>query len=879
MKNDKRNKRKVKEAQQDVLPESAEASEASSVSRVLRSTKKRRQIIIIAAALAVFVAVLVVGIYFGVNNNRTITVEFDSDEEVDAITVKKGDAPRLPVLTRDGYEFLGWYDEEERLVDDAYFLAYDFKADLVLHDKWRVLGPVTVTFVSRGGSTVDPVEVPRGYALTTMPQSERSGFYLLGWCYDEQCLRVYNPDTDVISAPTTLYAKWILREIGELDTVEVVYNAGAGAPVKTATVQIGTAFEHAQSYCAGYEFGGWYSDNQYRYPVDERVVLTQSCVVYAKWDYTDKICTLQFVTDGNVLSIDPQTYPVYTTLTENDMPRPQWAGFEFGGYYWDASYTEAVELPLVVRADDIVYLRYIDANNVYVDVTFYITEDNYVINSVKKGAHIDYLTPPTRQGYTFDAWYADQACTIPFDFDNSVAANGLCIYANWLTEVAYIDDYFTYTLSEDETYLIATAEVDRSADSLVVADVVNGKPVKAIAPGLFYARVINTITIGANVEVIGDNAFDSCLLTSISLPASVREIGNSAFYHAYFLESVEALGRVSVGTRAFYNCESLRSVKMPYVTSVGDYAFSESTVRDVEMTYGRGAGETPLYLGTGAFLNCSRLTSVDFSQSNLEEFGVEAFRGCTSLSTIGFGNTVKVLRNGCFADTHLTTFNCKNIERIEHNVFNNCSVLQSVTIRAPLVSIEPSCFEKCYALERINVIDNTHYLSNAADGCLYSADGTQLLLYVGVSGEYTLPAEVASISYEAFLLANNIESISVDASNTHFQAIDGNLYSADGKTLVYFAAAKTDSQFVVPDGVESVRCLAFAFSSSLNEVYLADTVKSVDFWAFYNLNNLQHVYCTDEDMVALITVSHSAEDMMASVYECPLVVVSVVQDE
>ena len=41
-------------------------------------------------------------------------------------------------------------------------------------------------------------------------------------------------------------------------------------------------------------------------------------------------------------------------------------------------------------------------------------------------------TDPTKDGFTFDAWYADAACKVAFDFSTKITANWT-LYANWIS--------------------------------------------------------------------------------------------------------------------------------------------------------------------------------------------------------------------------------------------------------------------------------------------------------------------------------------------------------------------------------------------------------------------------------------------------------------
>ena len=80
-------------------------------------------------------------------------------------------------------------------------------------------------------------------------------------------------------------------------------------------------------------------------------------------------------------------------------------------------------------------------------VTFDYNYTGAVSNSQKYEANkaIDAPHTPTREGFTFDKWYADAACTVVYDFDK-VNSGNLTVYAYWKDDSAtYVD--FTYDLN------------------------------------------------------------------------------------------------------------------------------------------------------------------------------------------------------------------------------------------------------------------------------------------------------------------------------------------------------------------------------------------------------------------------------------------------
>ena len=122
-----------------------------------------------------------------------------------------------------------------------------------------------------------------------------------------------------------------------------------------------------------------------------------------------------------------------------------------------------------------------------------------------------------------------------------------------------------------------------------------------------------------------------------------------------------------------------------------------------------------------------------------------------------------------------------------------------------------------------------------------------------------IPASITTIensSDEAPAIAGcvNLKEIMVDANNEYFKAIDGNLYSKDGKTLVQYAIGKTDATFEIPNTVISIASFAFAFCSSLESMVIPDCVISIGYGAFGECGSLTSVVIGD----SVTTIDESA---------------------
>lgn len=130
---------------------------------------------------------------------------------------------------------------------------------------------------------------------------------------------------------------------------------------------------------------------------------------------------------------------------------------------------------------------------------------------------------------------------------------------------------------------------------------------------------------------------------------------------------------------------------------------------------------------------------------------------------------------------------------------------------------------------------------------------------IGIS-KVTIPNTVTEIQRGAFVYTKRIQSISisssvktiaadvfsgnnclkftVDSNNKYFQAINGDLYSKDGKTLV---SATGSSMTKIPSFVEVIGGDAFCGNDHIVDITIPATVKKISYAAFASCKNLRNV--------------------------------------
>ena len=230
----------------------------------------------------------------------------------------------------------------------------------------------------------------------------------------------------------------------------------------------------------------------------------------------------------------------------------------------------------------------------------------------------------------------------------------------------------------------------------------------------------------------------------------------------------------------------------------------------------------------------------------------------------------------------------EGLTEIRTSAFAGCTRLSKVNIPASVSSIESQAFTTCTSLKEFTVSPDSPYFM-AQDGILYSADGSILNCYPSgkVQTGFVIPETVTmvydwefegnpyletidvpkSVSYQfcSFGHCQSLKEIRVSEENADFCSIDGVFYSKDGKTLIYYPAGRTETEFeipqqveamefnaflqnrnlvsvTVPEGVSELKVFVFKEAEKLQELHLPSTITAIDPVAFWNIQTTPTIY-------------------------------------
>nr|WP_054548688.1 InlB B-repeat-containing protein [Lysinibacillus sphaericus] len=142
-------------------------------------------------------------------NEYIITFYTNGGTVISPVTAKYNEVIDEPLFpTKTGYKFVGWYKNEE-LTKPWSFDTDKVVEDTALYAKWeREAVHYILDFASNGGSAISPQRITANTTAMQPINPIKVGYTFAGWYKDAHFTKVWNFHTDIVTANTTLYAKW-----------------------------------------------------------------------------------------------------------------------------------------------------------------------------------------------------------------------------------------------------------------------------------------------------------------------------------------------------------------------------------------------------------------------------------------------------------------------------------------------------------------------------------------------------------------------------------------------------------------------------------------------------------------------------------------------
>ena len=619
---------------------------------------------------------------------NSYTISFNAQPGTCATSTKKvtysAAVGELPVATREGYVFDGWYDKDSGKVYNS-TTVYTTAGNITLYARWVV--KITLDPGSDGSVSKTEINASKNWKqsdVEILPVATTAKDWTFAGWFTEPLGHGMKYDNDSIcefEEPITLYAAW---------SVTIKYDTKGGDVVPSTQVVIGNSFAPATPVRIGYTFMGWHDPDGNT--VDETTVITydKTTVLTASW--TVHQITFKFDAQGGS-AVSDRVYTFDSPFGE--FPATERENFVFGGWFsLPKGYGKQYNATDLCKDDCTVTLYAKWVANVFFDYEGATSGNTLEKLEFTYGADIDFentIPQPYKTGFSFEGWFTErdgQGTLLSAKYLGSPDVNtwqldnDTTFYAYW---VKGTDKRFLYYKTTETTGNITVYGVrDSSITEVGIPAIIDLHPVDEIAGGNF-TNLLTKIILPETVKVINKDSFKNCWnLQTVTFEdnSQLTSIGYSAFYNCIHLTSITIPATVTVmDEKAFLGCSDLQTVTFEdnsQLTSIGDYAFVFCHKLQT-VTFGDNSQLTSI--GFQAFYDCNNLTSITIP-AGVTSIGSHAFRECTNLASVTFGD-----------NSQLTS--------IGFRAFDSCNNLTSITIPASVTRIGAYAFSECTNLASV----------------------------------------------------------------------------------------------------------------------------------------------------------------------------------
>jgi uncharacterized repeat protein (TIGR02543 family) len=293
------------------------------------NNKKKVGIII---AIVVTVLLILGLVLFLVLRNKKIIITFDSNggTTVEVQKIKKGGTINIPESTKEGFTLDGWYIEEQKVTSST-----TFNKNTTVKAKWTTNKPKSykVTFDSKEGSKVEPIEVECNKELKLPENPTKEGYTFVSWIDKNETPIL---DEALLSCEDiTLYANWEKKEDAK-KYYTVKFDSKGGSNINAIQVECNTKLKlpTTKPTRTGYEFISWYDKNG-KTILDGALLSCEDITLYADWKKIEekketKYFTITFDSQGGS-KVDPKKYECDKQISS--LPTPTRKNYTFISWY------------------------------------------------------------------------------------------------------------------------------------------------------------------------------------------------------------------------------------------------------------------------------------------------------------------------------------------------------------------------------------------------------------------------------------------------------------------------------------------------------------------------------------------------------------------
>ena len=312
---------------------------------------------------------------------------------------------KLPIPTREGYEFIGWVGED--IIDAQINVTIPRgSTGFRLYAAQWALENYAITLDTSGGNALDNIRYTVKSDPIILPTPTRNGYEFVGWTGEG----ITTPQTEV-TIPTGSTGNKAYTANWKVIEYTITLDTNGGPAVSPIKYTVEDTFTLPYPLRPGYEFAGWTLDGSGMIPAMPLIIYygtTGDLRYKAEWRLAEYTITMDL--NGG----SGQEKMVYTMTDEEfELPTPTRNGYEFVGWTGERITTPqtSVKIPKGSTGN-----KAYTANWKVIRYTItLVTNGGAVIASIPYTVE-DSVTlpiPPDRPGYEFSGWVLDGSGQFP----------------------------------------------------------------------------------------------------------------------------------------------------------------------------------------------------------------------------------------------------------------------------------------------------------------------------------------------------------------------------------------------------------------------------------------------------------------------------------
>jgi M6 family metalloprotease-like protein/uncharacterized repeat protein (TIGR02543 family) len=292
------------------------------------------------------------------------------------------DTITLPNANKNGYDFLGWYDNADFNGSVVTEIPSGSVGNKTFYAKWNTIS-YSITYNLNGGTGVSNSNYTIETNTITLPTPNKTGYSFVGW-YESSDFSgsIITTIPKGSTGNKEFYAKW------NIVSYSITYNlnGGTGASNSNYTIETNTITLPIPNK-TGYDFVGWYANSLF---TDSAVTTipqgsTGNKTFYAKWN------TVSYSITYNLNGGTGVSNSSYTIETNNiTLPTPSKTGYSFMGWYANAELTGSVitTIPKGSTGNKEFWAKWVEGLPYSV-----VTTPSITVDQVEKGAYYKAIPP------------------------------------------------------------------------------------------------------------------------------------------------------------------------------------------------------------------------------------------------------------------------------------------------------------------------------------------------------------------------------------------------------------------------------------------------------------------------------------------------------